>query len=73
MGSDPDADWPRAGEYETPAHGEIAPCGEGLGPRASGLGKNLIRVRQAVEYLGEWDLPLNRALYTAFDLYMRRR
>lgn len=27
----------------------------------------------AVEYPGEWDLPLNRALYKAFDLYMRRR
>jgi vancomycin resistance protein VanK len=28
---------------------------------------------QAVEYAGEWDLPLNRALYTAFDLYLKRR
>ena len=28
---------------------------------------------QAVEYAGEWDLPLNRVLYAAFDLYMRRR
>jgi lipid II:glycine glycyltransferase (peptidoglycan interpeptide bridge formation enzyme) len=28
---------------------------------------------EAVEYLGEWDLPINRALYKAFDLYMRRR
>jgi lipid II:glycine glycyltransferase (peptidoglycan interpeptide bridge formation enzyme) len=28
---------------------------------------------EAVEYLGEWDLPLNRLLYTAFDLYLRRR
>ncbi len=28
---------------------------------------------QAVEYAGEWDLPLNRALYRAFDLYMKRR
>ena len=27
----------------------------------------------AVEYLGEWDLPLNRALYLAFTAYMRRR
>lgn len=27
----------------------------------------------AVEYLGEWDLPLNRALYLAFLTYMRRR
>ena len=28
---------------------------------------------QAVEYVGEWDLPLNRLLYRAFDLYMSRR
>ena len=28
---------------------------------------------QAVEYLGEWDLPLNALLYRAFDLYMKRR
>ncbi|MGA8258276.1 MAG: peptidoglycan bridge formation glycyltransferase FemA/FemB family protein [Nocardioides sp.] len=28
---------------------------------------------EAVEYAGEWDLPLNRVLYRAFDLYMRRR
>lgn len=28
---------------------------------------------EAVEYAGEWDLPLNRPLYTAFDLYMKRR
>jgi len=28
---------------------------------------------EAVEYAGEWDFPLNRALYTAFDLYMKRR
>ena len=28
---------------------------------------------EAVEYPGEWDLPLNRLLYQAFDLYMRRR
>jgi vancomycin resistance protein VanK len=28
---------------------------------------------EAVEYVGEWDLPLNRPLYTAFDLYMKRR
>jgi len=27
----------------------------------------------AVEYVGEWDLPLSRALYGAFALYMRRR
>ncbi|WP_122819142.1 lipid II:glycine glycyltransferase FemX [Nocardioides pantholopis] len=28
---------------------------------------------EAVEYAGEWDLPLNRPLYAAFDLYMKRR
>jgi lipid II:glycine glycyltransferase (peptidoglycan interpeptide bridge formation enzyme) len=28
---------------------------------------------QAVEYLGEWDLPLNRGLYAAFMAWMRRR
>jgi lipid II:glycine glycyltransferase (peptidoglycan interpeptide bridge formation enzyme) len=28
---------------------------------------------EAVEYLGEWDLPLNPLLYKAFDLYMKRR
>ncbi len=28
---------------------------------------------EAVEYAGEWDLPLNRLLYRAFDAYMRRR
>ncbi|QBR92921.1 lipid II:glycine glycyltransferase FemX [Nocardioides euryhalodurans] len=28
---------------------------------------------EAVEYAGEWDLPLNGLLYKAFDTYMRRR
>ncbi|WP_281351740.1 lipid II:glycine glycyltransferase FemX [Nocardioides piscis] len=28
---------------------------------------------EAVEHVGEWDLPLNKALYAAFDLYMSRR
>ncbi|HPU13069.1 MAG TPA: peptidoglycan bridge formation glycyltransferase FemA/FemB family protein [Aeromicrobium sp.] len=28
---------------------------------------------EAVEYLGEWDLPLNRALYAGFTAYMKRR
>ncbi|MBA2444950.1 MAG: peptidoglycan bridge formation glycyltransferase FemA/FemB family protein [Nocardioidaceae bacterium] len=28
---------------------------------------------RAVEYVGEWDLPLNRVIYKAFDTYMRRR
>jgi lipid II:glycine glycyltransferase (peptidoglycan interpeptide bridge formation enzyme) len=28
---------------------------------------------EAVEYVGEWDLPVNRLVYKAFDLYMKRR
>jgi lipid II:glycine glycyltransferase (peptidoglycan interpeptide bridge formation enzyme) len=28
---------------------------------------------RAVQYVGEWDLPLNGLLYRAFDLYMARR
>jgi lipid II:glycine glycyltransferase (peptidoglycan interpeptide bridge formation enzyme) len=28
---------------------------------------------EAVEYAGEWDLPINRALYKAFQVYMERR
>ena len=28
---------------------------------------------EAVEYAGEWDLPLNRLLYKAFTLYLARR
>ena len=28
---------------------------------------------EAVRLVGEWDLPLNRFLYKAFDLYMKRR
>ncbi len=28
---------------------------------------------EAVELAGEWDLPLNKALYRAFDLYMSRK
>ncbi len=28
---------------------------------------------EAVEYVGEWDLPLRRTLYKAFEVYMRRR
>lgn len=28
---------------------------------------------QAVAFIGEWDLPLNRPLYFAFNLYMSRR
>ncbi len=28
---------------------------------------------EAVEYAGEWDLPINRTLYKAFQLYLKRR
>ena len=28
---------------------------------------------EAVEYVGEWDLPLNRLIYKAFALYLKRR
>jgi vancomycin resistance protein VanK len=28
---------------------------------------------EAVEHVGEWDLPLNRLVYRAFSLYMQRR
>ena len=28
---------------------------------------------QAVEYLGEWDLPINKAIYAAFDQYLKLR
>ena len=28
---------------------------------------------EAVEYAGEWDLPLNRPIYQAFSLYLKRR
>jgi lipid II:glycine glycyltransferase (peptidoglycan interpeptide bridge formation enzyme) len=28
---------------------------------------------EAVEYAGEWDLPINRLTYKAFSLYMQRR
>jgi lipid II:glycine glycyltransferase (peptidoglycan interpeptide bridge formation enzyme) len=28
---------------------------------------------EAVEYAGEWDLPVNRVLYKAFSAYMARR
>ncbi|KWW97842.1 peptidoglycan bridge formation protein FemAB [Carbonactinospora thermoautotrophica] len=28
---------------------------------------------QAVEYLGEWDYPINKLMYKAFELYMSRR
>ena len=28
---------------------------------------------EAVAYLGEWDYPINKALYAAFMLYLKRR
>ncbi len=28
---------------------------------------------EVVEYVGEWDLPVNRLLYKAFETYLRRR
>ncbi|MDN5853624.1 MAG: peptidoglycan bridge formation protein FemAB, partial [Actinomycetia bacterium] len=28
---------------------------------------------EAVAYAGEWDLPISKMLYAAFDQYMRRR
>jgi lipid II:glycine glycyltransferase (peptidoglycan interpeptide bridge formation enzyme) len=28
---------------------------------------------EAVEYVGEWDLPLRPLLYRAFALYMKRK
>ena len=28
---------------------------------------------EAVAYLGEWDYPINKALYRAFDLYLKKR
>lgn len=28
---------------------------------------------EAVAYLGEWDFPINKVLYKAFDIYMKRR
>jgi lipid II:glycine glycyltransferase (peptidoglycan interpeptide bridge formation enzyme) len=28
---------------------------------------------QAVEYLGEWDLPVNGLLFRAFQLYLAKR
>jgi lipid II:glycine glycyltransferase (peptidoglycan interpeptide bridge formation enzyme) len=28
---------------------------------------------EAVEYLGEWDLPLNKLIYAAFTVYMQHR
>ncbi|MCW2800576.1 MAG: peptidoglycan bridge formation protein FemAB [Aeromicrobium sp.] len=49
---------------------------ETLDPEDSHVGLIQFKVGtggEAVEYLGEWDLPLNRALYLGFTTYMRRR
>ena len=49
---------------------------EGLEADDSHLGLIQFKVGtggQAVEYLGEWDLPLNPLLYKAFDVYLKRR
>lgn len=49
---------------------------EGVGSDDPELGLIQFKVGtggDAVAYLGEWDFPINKALYAAFDLYMRRR
>ncbi len=48
---------------------------EGLGADDPEIGLIQFKVGtggEAVQYLGEWDLPINRPLYTAFTLYMDR-
>ena len=51
------------------AHPGIVPVmkGNGYGFGIDGL------AAQAVEYAGEWDLPLSPLVYKAFALYMARR
>ena len=49
---------------------------ETLDPEDSHVGLIQFKVGlggEAVEYAGEWDLPVNRALYKAFEVYMKRR
>ena len=49
---------------------------ETLDPEDSHVGLIQFKVGtggEAVEYAGEWDLPLNRPLHKAFELYLRRR
>lgn len=49
---------------------------EGLTEANSELGLIQFKVGtggQAVEYLGEWDLPINPILHRAFQLYLKRR
>jgi hypothetical protein len=48
---------------------------EGLGADDPEIGLIQFKVGtggEAVQYLGEWDLPINAALYKAFTLYMDR-
>jgi hypothetical protein len=48
---------------------------EGLGADDPEIGLIQFKVGtggEAVQYLGEWDLPVNAALYKAFTLYMDR-
>jgi lipid II:glycine glycyltransferase (peptidoglycan interpeptide bridge formation enzyme) len=48
---------------------------EGLGADDPEIGLIQFKVGtggEAVQYLGEWDLPVNRPLYTAFTVYMDR-
>jgi vancomycin resistance protein VanK len=42
-------------------------------PHAGLIGFKVGTGGEAVEYAGEWDLPLNPLLYSAFSLYMQRR
>lgn len=49
---------------------------EGVGADDPELGLIQFKVGtggEAVAYLGEWDFPINKVLYKAFDLYMKRR
>ncbi|WP_367113097.1 lipid II:glycine glycyltransferase FemX [uncultured Tessaracoccus sp.] len=49
---------------------------EGVGKDDPELGLIQFKVGtggEAVAYLGEWDMPINRILHKAFDLYMKRR
>ena len=46
---------------------------EGADPHAGLIQFKVGTGGEAVEYLGEWDLPIKRALYFAFITYLRRR
>lgn len=48
---------------------------EGVGADDPELGLIQFKVGsggEAVAYLGEWDMPINKVLYKAFDIYMKR-